>query len=116
MGTHLVQTDGDFETDRSVSRAGAVARVARVIEYLFGVLYTLLLVRLALEFFGARGGAGFVKIIRDVTDVFYAPFRGILPTDATLGAHIVWPLVVAVLAYMLLHAGIRGLLRLVARG
>jgi len=73
-------------------------------------------VRLALEFFGARGGAGFVKIIRDVTDVFYAPFRGILPTDATLGAHIVWPLVVAVLAYMLLHAGIRGLLRLVARG
>jgi hypothetical protein len=115
MTTHLAEPRDGFTTDRSVARVAFVARVARVVDYLFGVLYTLLVVRLALEFFGARR-TGFVDLIHDVTDVFYAPFKGILPTDNTLGAHIVWPLVVALFAYMLLHAGIRGLLRLVARG
>jgi hypothetical protein len=44
-------------------------------------------VRLALEFFGAR--TGFVEILRSSTEFFYAPFHGILPTDNTLGAHLV---------------------------
>jgi hypothetical protein len=37
------------------------------------------------------------------------------PTNVD-GMHpVVWPLIVAVFAYMLLHAGIRGLLRVLAR-
>jgi hypothetical protein len=120
MRSHLVESDvRGVSSERrgwSVARVAIVARVARVIDYAFGVLYALLLVRLALEFFGARKGTGFVELIGRLTDFFYAPFKGILPIGATPGAHIVWPLVVAILAYMLLHAGIRGLLRLVARG
>jgi uncharacterized protein YggT (Ycf19 family) len=89
-------------------------RVGRVIDFLFGVLYTLLLVRLALEFFAARQSAGFVQIIRELTDAFYSPFKGIFPTTVVDHGYFVWPLVVAILGYMLLHALIRGLLRLLA--
>jgi len=102
-------------TNRSVARVAVTARAARIADFVFGVLYALLLVRLGLDFFGARK-TGFVEIIRSLTEFFYLPFKGIFPTDTALGAHIVWPLLVAVLAYMLLHAGIRQLLRLVARG
>ncbi len=99
-----------------VTRIDTVARIARVIDYLFGILYVLLLVRLALEFFNARKGAGFVELIRVLTDPFYAPFKNIVATNTVDGAHVVWPLVVAIIGYMLLHAAVRGLLRLIARG
>jgi YggT family protein len=93
-----------------------VVRVAQVIDYLFGILYALLAVRLVLGLINARRGAGFVEFIVGVTRPFYAPFQGIVATDTLDGSHpIVWPLVVAIAAYALLHAGIRGLLRLVDR-
>jgi hypothetical protein len=72
-------------------------------------------VRLALEFFGARSQAGFVTFIRSLTDTLYAPFKGIFATTNIQGEHLVWPLVVAVLAYMLLHSVLRGLLQLLTR-
>ena len=97
-------------------RAAAVGRVARVIDYLFGLLYAVLAVRLVLELINARRGTGFYDLIASLSDPFYAPFRGILPTHNIDGARLVWPLVVAILGYMLLHGGIRGLLRLIARG
>ena len=106
-----------IETDHSsVPRVAVVARIARIADYLFGVLYVVLLVRLALEFFNARKGTGFVELIRAMTDPFYAPFKGIVATNTVDGAHVVWPLAVAIVGYMLLHAALRGLLRLVARG
>ena len=93
-----------------------VARVARVLDYLFGLLYALLTIRLILEFLGARRSAGFVQLIAAMTNVFYAPFRGIVASESLDGSHpIVWPIVVAMVAYALLHAAIRGLLRLVER-
>jgi uncharacterized protein YggT (Ycf19 family) len=111
MRSHLIESEGP-----RVDRAAILPRIGRIVDYLFGVLYALLLVRFALEFFGARTGAGFFQIIRGLTDVFYAPFKGIFATTTIDSAHFVWPLIVAVLGYMLLHAGIRGLLRLLARG
>ena len=117
MRSEFIETEGPLGNRRRVtSRAFILARVERVIDYLFGVLYALLLVRLALEIFGARTGASFFQIIRGLTDVFYAPFKGIFPTTTVETGHLVWPLVVAILGYMVLHAGIRGLLRLLARG
>jgi uncharacterized protein YggT (Ycf19 family) len=96
-------------------RAAFLARVAQVFDYLFGILYALLFVRLALDFFNAHQ-AGFVQIIRSLTQPFYGPFEGMFAPTSVDGLHpVVWPLVVAVLAYMLLHAGIRGLLRVLAR-
>jgi len=116
MRSHLVHTHSLSDTSSPrFGRAALIARFAQVVDFLFGVLYTVFLVRLALEFFGARPGAGFVQFIRNVTDYFYAPFRGIFATTSIDGGHLVWPLVVALLAYMLLHTVIRGLLGLLAR-
>lgn len=98
-------------------RLDVLARIAQVLDYLFGLLYSLLAIRLLLELIGARRSAGFVQFIASVTNPFYAPFRGIVANDYALDSShpIVWPIVIAIVAYMILHAAIRGLLRLVAR-
>jgi uncharacterized protein YggT (Ycf19 family) len=103
-------------TTSSTRRRDAIATVARVLDYLFGLLYTLLGVRLLLEMVGAHRSAGFVQLIASLTNPFYAPFKGIVPSDTIDGTHpIVWPIVIAILAYMLLHGAIRGLLHLLPR-
>jgi hypothetical protein len=117
MRSELIETEVPVRDARRVAgRVSVLARVSRVIDYLFGLLYALLLIRFVLVFFGARTGAGFFQIIRALTDVFYAPFQGLFPTTSIETGHFEWPLLVAVLGYMVLHAGIRGLLRLLARG
>jgi hypothetical protein len=110
-----VDTDGLRQNTTGSTRAALLGRVGQIVDYAFGVLYTLLAVRFALEFFGARSGAGFSQIIRDLTDVFYAPFKGLFATTPIETGHFAWPLVAAIFGYMLLHAGIRGLLHLMAR-
>ena len=111
MHSELIEVE-----DSQPHRVSVVGRIARVLDYLFGLLYAVLAVRLVLEFFNARKGTGFFEFIRSISDPFYAPFQGIVPSNTIDGAHLVWPLVVAILGYMVLHAAIRGLLRLVARG
>ncbi|CAN5284889.1 hypothetical protein BH09MYX1_BH09MYX1_61620 [soil metagenome] len=101
---------------RASRRLVLLTRIARAVDYAFGVLYVLFVVRLALEFLRANHSAGFFKIIAAMTDPFYAPFKAIVATHSLDGAPIVWPLVIAIVGYMLLHAAIRGLLRLIARG
>jgi uncharacterized protein YggT (Ycf19 family) len=90
-------------------------RLAQVIDYLFGILYSLLAIRLVLVLIGARRGAGFVEFIVTLTRPFYAPFQGIVASEPLDGHLIAWPIVVAIVAYMLLHGLIRGLLRLLDR-
>ena len=117
MATY-VETHGHLEHERGAPHR-VLGVLARVIDWLFGALYALLFVRFLLELFGARTDAGFVRLIRDASDFFYAPFKGMFATT-TIGTgigtgHFVWPLLVAILAYMVLHALIRGLLHLLAR-
>lgn len=101
------------ETEREVGRGRVVARISQVIDYLFYVLYGLLAVRLMLALFAARQSAGFVQFIKDITDPFYAPFRGIVRSIGTEeGFTLALPIVVALIVYLLLHAAINGLLRI----
>jgi uncharacterized protein YggT (Ycf19 family) len=99
----------------STRRQEAITTLARVIDYLFGLLYTLLAVRLLLDLVGARRGAGFGELIASLTAPFYAPFKGIVASQTIDGSPpIGWSIVVAILAYMLLHGAIRGLLHLLS--
>jgi hypothetical protein len=100
---------------RGEHRGVFLAWVGRVIDYLFGALYTLLLIRFALDFFSARTGTVFYQFIRGLTARFYAPFEGLFGTSSVDGGRVVWPLLVAILAYMVLHAAIRGVLHLFTR-
>lgn len=104
-----------IQTHRIGRGTPVIPLVARIIDWLFGALYAFLVVRFVLEFFSARTSTEFFQFIRKVTDVFYAPFQGLFATTNIQGGHFVWPLLVAIIAYMILHAGIRGLLFLAAR-
>lgn len=102
-------------TEREVERARGMARVSQVVDYIFYLIYAMLALRLLLALLAARSSAGFVQFIRSVTDPLYAPFRGIVASPTVDGGYtLALPIVIAIIVYALLHAGINGLLRLVA--
>lgn len=114
-GMRRTAVDEVVETEREVGRARIIARVSQVVDYLFFILYGLLTIRLILVLFAAREGAGFFQFIKTVTDPFYAPFRGLVPSPSTAeGFTLALPLVVALVVYMLLHLAINGMLRIFA--
>lgn len=103
-------------TEHEVARARGLARLAQVADYLFAVVYSLLAIRLFLALIAARPGAPFTEWIRTVTNPLYAPFRGILPSlTAEGGVTLALPVALAIGMYAVLHLGVRGLLRLIAR-
>jgi uncharacterized protein YggT (Ycf19 family) len=108
--------DEVVETEREVERSRTAARVSQVIDYIFYIIYALLAVRLILALLAARRSAGFTQFIFSVTDPLYAPFRGIVASPTAEGGYtLALPIVIALIVYALLHAGINGLLRLLAR-
>ena len=120
----IEQVAGDFRakavdevvsTEREVERGRGAARVSQVIDYIFYIIYGLLAMRFLLGLLAARSTAGFVQFIVAVTSPFYAPFKGIVDAPRTDEGHtLMLPIVVAILAYVMLHLIINGLLRMVA--
>src|SRR5215510_7862325 len=107
--------DEVVQSEREVERARGVARVSQIVDYIFYVIYALLGLRFLLALLAARSTAGFVQFIVTVTNPFYAPFRGIVSSPSTDGGHtLLLPIVVALVAYIMLHLAINGLLRLMA--
>jgi len=114
-GMRRTAVDNVVETEAEVERARFAARVSQVVDYIFFLIYALLTMRLLLELFAARENAGFFKFIVALTDPFYFPFRGLMPSlSSSQGFTLVLSLVAALVAYMILHLAINGLLRLVA--
>jgi uncharacterized protein YggT (Ycf19 family) len=82
----------------------------------FYLLYGLMALRFLLALIGARQGAGFVRLVNAVTAPFFAPFRGILPTPSTeQGFAFSSSALLAIVVYILLHASLKGLLRIIGR-
>ena len=118
------QVAGDFrakavnevvDTEREVERGRGAARVSQVIDYIFYVIYALLGMRFLLALMAARSTAGFVQFIVAVTNPFYLPFRGIVASPSTDQGHtLLMPIIIAIIAYCLLHLAINGLLRMLA--
>lgn len=114
-GMRRQAVDEVVETDREVRRARSIARVSQVVDYIFFLIYGLLTIRLLLELFAARESAGFFQFIKTVTNPFYSPFRGLVPSPSTAeGFTLALPIIVAIVVYMLLHLAINGLLRMFA--
>src|SRR6266566_3667971 len=123
-GQQIDQVAGEFrakavkevvQTEREVGRARGVARISQVVDYLFFVLYVLLGLRFLLALMAARSSAGFVQFIVTVTNPFYEPFRGIVASPSTDQGHtLMLPIIIAIIAYILLHLAINGILRMIA--
>lgn len=107
--------DEVIETEREVERSRGLARISQVVDFIFYVIYALLGLRLLLELLAARRSAGFVQFIASITDPFYAPFKGIVPSPTAEGGYrLTVPLIIAIIVYLLLHLGIKALLRMIA--
>ncbi|MGI8733530.1 MAG: YggT family protein [Pyrinomonadaceae bacterium] len=107
--------DEVVHTEREVERGRGAARVSQVIDYIFFVIYALLGMRFLLALMAARSTAGFVQFIVTVTNPFYEPFRGIVASPSTDQGHtLLMPIIIAIIAYLLLHLAINGLLRMLA--
>ena len=107
--------DEVVDTEREVERGRSAARISQVVDYIFYVIYALLGMRFLLALLAARSSAGFVQFIVTVTNPFYAPFKGIVDSPRTDQGHtLLLPIVVAIIAYVLLHLAINGLLRMLA--
>jgi hypothetical protein len=103
------------DTEREVQRGRGAARVSQVIDYIFYVIYALLGMRFLLALMAARSTAGFVQFIVAVTNPFYLPFRGIVASPSTDQGHtLMMPIIIAIIAYLLLHLAINGILRMLA--
>jgi hypothetical protein len=103
------------DTEREVERGRGAARVSQIVDYIFYVIYALLGMRFLLALLAARSSAGFVKFIVAVTNPFYAPFDRIVASPHTNQGHtLLLPIVVAIIAYVLLHLALNGLLRMLA--
>jgi uncharacterized protein YggT (Ycf19 family) len=97
--------------EHQVSRSRGAARSSQIVDYVFYVAYTMLGLRLVLELIGARSASGFVQFVNGVTYPLYAPFRGIVASPSAAGFTLAIPVAIAILVYMLLHAGVNGALR-----
>jgi uncharacterized protein YggT (Ycf19 family) len=118
VATQLRETaiDETVAGERAVGRGRVAARGSQFVDYAFFVLYSLLAIRLVLALIAAQSGNGFVRFIGAVSGPFYAPFRGIIGSPTSEGGNtLAAPILVALAAYMILHAAINGLLRMVAQ-
>jgi YggT family protein len=95
-------------------RLRIIDRMTLGVDYAFYLLYGLLAIRFVLSLLGAAETAGFVQFIHGITGPFYAPFSGIVASPTINGGVLDFPVVIALLAYFLLHLAVRGLLRLLA--
>ena len=77
-------------------------RAVQLIYLVFGVIDGLLLIRMMLKLLGANPHAGFSNWLYNVTDVFLAPFRNLLPTIGNEQSQLEMSLVIAVLVYALI--------------
>ena len=107
--------DEVVDTEHEVQRSRGLARVSQIVDYIFYVIYALLGMRFLLALLAARSTAGFVRFIVTVSNPFYEPFRGIVASPSTEAGHtLLLPIVIALVAYLLLHLLINGLLRMLA--
>jgi uncharacterized protein YggT (Ycf19 family) len=108
-------------TAASLARAGvglakrALALVLGVVDYVFFLVYVLLGIRLVLTLLGAREGAAFTQLIHRLTDPLYAPFDAILSRPKVDGGFLDLPILIALMAYGVLHLALHGLIRAIKR-
>jgi len=101
-------------TDAEVGRARTVARISQVIDYLFYVIYGLISLQIIFDLFGARRSNGFRNLIDTLSSIWLAPFNNLFPDPAAGQFRIRFSYIAALLIYILLHAAINGLFRVIA--
>jgi uncharacterized protein YggT (Ycf19 family) len=101
-------------TEREVGRGRAAARVSQVVDYVFYVIYGLIVLEVVLGLIGARSGNAFVQFIGSVTRPLLAPFDRIVGTPTAGPSQFRISFVFALVVYIFLHLAVNGVFRLIA--
>ncbi len=105
-------------TSRTVEMRPSGGTVAsRIVIFIFGVIQALILLRIVLLLMDAREGNALVSFILDASQIFVAPFEGILRTEALTAAGSVFDLtaVLALIGWTILEAIILAAVRVFRR-
>lgn len=86
--------------ERPSVREGQIA-IARIVQYIFGIIFALLAVRFLFRLLGANPSAPFTQFIYDLTAPLVAPFRGVFPADTVQGNVFDWSILLAMAVYWL---------------
>lgn len=79
-----------------------VARISALIWVLFGVLDALIVLRVVLKLIAANPGSGFADFVYGVTNVFLAPFSGLVASPVVGNGVFELSSLIAIIAYSLL--------------
>ncbi len=89
--------------------------ILSLVNFIFGLIELILLVRIVLELFAANAGAPFVAWIYDLSGSLLYPFRGIFPSPTLRGGFILdISAIVALLVYALIAYFITEIIRYVS--
>jgi len=102
------------QTDAEIERARDVARISQVIDYVFYLIYGIILLEIVLDLAGAREGNGFRRLIDGLATPLLSPFRGLLEDLAKGQFRLKLSFIFALIVYLLVHMAINGLLRMFA--
>lgn len=105
------ETHGQTTVTRRRSPLGAVERA---IVFVFGLIQGLLVLRIVLLMVAAREANPIVSFIYDVSDIFVAPFRGILAMDEIASGQVALDVaaIVALIGWTIIELVIIGLIRI----
>lgn len=95
-------------------RTSAEVIVSRIIAWVFGAIEVLIAIRFVLLLLGANAGAGFVRLVYGVSDIFMAPFAAVFSTQQAGGAVFEWSALVAIAVYALVAWGLVVLIRAIS--
>lgn len=73
-------------SERIVDNHPALTRAQLVVQYIVGIIVSLLVIRFLLALFGASQANGFVDFIYDTTAPLVAPFQGLFNIRRSIGA------------------------------
>lgn len=99
-----------------LEHARTVARVSQVVDCTFYLLYGLIGLEIVLELLGARDSGAFNRFVDTVTMSLLAPFQGTMPPFGAGPFRVTLSCIVALVAYLMLHLSLHGLLWLFAYG
>jgi uncharacterized protein YggT (Ycf19 family) len=102
----VARTEAELERDKTIARG------SQVLDYIFYLIYGIIALEVLLEAIGASQAAGFKQFIDALSAPLLAPFRGLLPNPTVGRYEFRITYIVALIAYMLLHMAMNGLLRL----
>lgn len=100
-------------TERDLQKGRVIARIGQFVDFAFFAIYGLVGLEIVLELTGARDANVFKRAVDFVSAPFLTPFEGLFhdPRFGTL--HLMFSYVAALVAWILLHLAVRGLMRLI---